>query len=162
MKYAITQPRTPGPLKFMLGMDGQPITWESRADAVEFLQTLGMKRGAQEDAGISIVEYPETEPSRKHTPGPWTTSRDAVPDGYTQITIYSEPTGDRVATVFETPANARLIAAAPDLLEALKQVTEQLHTYLDGDPANDEDCMEAESAYQFAFATIQEAEGTPA
>lgn len=55
-----------------------------------------------------------------HTPGPWATSRDAVPEWHTQITVYEEATGKRVATVFETPANARLIAAAPDLLDALR------------------------------------------
>ncbi len=55
----------------------------------------------------------------EHTPGPWTTSPDAVPDHHTQITVYAG-NGDRVATVFQTPANASLIAAAPDMLEALK------------------------------------------
>jgi hypothetical protein len=56
----------------------------------------------------------------KHTPGPWETSRDATPEWHTQVTVYAEATGKRVATVFETPANARLIAAAPELLEALR------------------------------------------
>jgi citrate lyase beta subunit len=36
------------------------------------------------------------------------------------VTVYAEGSGARVATVFETEANARLIAAAPDLLEAAK------------------------------------------
>ena len=54
----------------------------------------------------------------QHTPGPWTTSRDAVPSHHTQITVYAESSGERVATVFQTEANARLIAAAPELLEA--------------------------------------------
>lgn len=49
----------------------------------------------------------------------WETSKDAVPDGFTQITIYAEDTGERVATVF-SEANARLIAAAPELLAACK------------------------------------------
>ncbi len=54
----------------------------------------------------------------QHTPGPWELSRDAVPDWHTQITVYTEATGTRVATVFEREANAHLIAAAPELLAA--------------------------------------------
>lgn len=53
------------------------------------------------------------------TPGPWATSKDAVPDGHVQITVYDEPTGKRVATVFERPENAQAIAALPQLLAAL-------------------------------------------
>jgi hypothetical protein len=54
-----------------------------------------------------------------HTPGPWATSRDAVPEGHTQVTIYAEASGKRVATAFECDANAALIAAAPDMLALL-------------------------------------------
>lgn len=55
-----------------------------------------------------------------HTPGPWEHWPDAVPEGITQITVYQEETGTRVATVFERKGNACLIAAAPDLLQAAK------------------------------------------
>lgn len=55
----------------------------------------------------------------KHTPGPWETSKDAVPPGHVQVTVYAT-TGLRVATAFESDANANLIAAAPDLLAELK------------------------------------------
>lgn len=54
------------------------------------------------------------------TPGPWATSKDAVPDGHVQITVYDEPTGKRVATVFERPENAQAIAATHQTLEALQ------------------------------------------
>lgn len=64
--------------------------------------------------------------NEKHTPGSWETSRDAVPDGHVQVTVYSEESGERVATVFQTEANARLIAAAPDLLEAARQLVKML------------------------------------
>lgn len=56
------------------------------------------------------------------TPGPWETSRDAVPEGHVQITVYAESSGERVATVFQAEANARLIAAAPAMYEALKNL----------------------------------------
>lgn len=62
------------------------------------------------------------EAETQHTPGPWCISRDAVPEGHVQITVYAERDGERVATVFRTEANAPLIAAAPDLLEALEAV----------------------------------------
>lgn len=58
--------------------------------------------------------------SAQHTPGEWAISRDAVPPGHVQITIYDESTGNRIATVFDRMANAYLIAAAPDLLATLK------------------------------------------
>ena len=63
----------------------------------------------------------------EHTPGPWEISRDAVPEGYTQNTVYAERDGERVATAFRNEANARLIAAAPDLLEACKAALDAWH-----------------------------------
>lgn len=67
--------------------------------------------------------------------GDWSTSRDAVPEGHIQITVYTESDGLRVATVFRDEANAELIAMAPKLLreneqlrEALKEVVNQLTT----------------------------------
>jgi hypothetical protein len=49
----------------------------------------------------------------------WQTSRDAVPQGHVQITVYDSNTGNRIATVFEREEHAELVAAAPDLLAAL-------------------------------------------
>ena len=60
----------------------------------------------------------------QHTPGPWATSRDAVPEWHTQITVYEEATGKRVATVFETPANARLIKVAPEMAAFTRKVAD--------------------------------------
>lgn len=70
----------------------------------------------------------------KHTPGPWQTSRDAVPAGHVQVTVYEEATGQRVATAFEREENARLIAAAPDLLAALVECEQFV-----GDRGDDKD-----------------------
>lgn len=61
-----------------------------------------------------------------HTPGQWETSRDAVPDYHTQITVYAQSDGERIATVFRTEDNASLIAAAPDLLEALRDLVRNM------------------------------------
>lgn len=59
-----------------------------------------------------------------HTPGPWEMSNDAVPSGHVQVTVYAESTGERVATAFGRVPNARLIAAAPDLLVTLQNIAD--------------------------------------
>lgn len=83
----------------------------------------------------------------KHTPGPWTCSRDDqfgdtrfyvtqqegapyTPDYSDVATLIAETcSGDRVA---KQEANARLIAAAPELLEALKEAA----LWVDGELKN--------------------------
>ena len=54
----------------------------------------------------------------KHTKGPWEISK--IGNNYDQYSVYSEgsSSGNIVNTV-EGEANARLISAAPDMLEAL-------------------------------------------
>lgn len=68
-----------------------------------------------------------------HTPGPWAVSR--LVGG--EIGIYREGDGRRdlarvhlADTDAECEANARLIAAAPDMLRALERIL----VYADGDP----------------------------
>lgn len=58
--------------------------------------------------------------AHEYSPAPWETSRDAVPAGHVQITVY-DADGCRVATVFAREANAHLIKASPALLEALRE-----------------------------------------
>lgn len=66
-----------------------------------------------------------------HTPAPWTVdARDQGQDGGGhRSTLVMILAGDmRIATMFsaqDREANARLIAAAPELLEALKDITER-------------------------------------
>ena len=68
--------------------------------------------------------------SAKHTPGPWRLCRvdtDLVLDGnYKAIAKASFRATSTMNLVHETKANARLIAAAPELLEALKTLTAYL------------------------------------
>ncbi len=58
----------------------------------------------------------------KHTPGPWEVDHDA---------IYCAESGDIIAEIDfardEYSANARLIAASPDLLEALEEARKRLN-----------------------------------
>lgn len=72
--------------------------------------------------------------SKKHTPGPWAISRDAVPAGWVQNTICAEGSGERVATAFLVEENARLIAAAPDLLAAVIAVHGLIESRMLGNP----------------------------
>lgn len=65
----------------------------------------------------------------KHTPGPWRIGRPSVMNGVQIFRDYDFPA--RVETICTMPdkgkgrtANARLIAAAPDLLAALEAVRE--------------------------------------
>jgi hypothetical protein len=68
----------------------------------------------------------------KHTPGPWMTDADWMTDE----PVVRTPDGDVIAACCallegEAPANARLIAAAPDLLEACRamlQAADELMT----------------------------------
>lgn len=69
----------------------------------------------------------------KHTPGPWKT----IEHGWSQTGIYADGAQIAIIDIYDeateenqnelearTAANARLIAAAPDLLDALKTVVE--------------------------------------
>jgi hypothetical protein len=57
----------------------------------------------------------------KHTPGPWIVSRETTRGQFVTETHIRGPREDHIALVgpCEIDANARLIAAAPELLEAL-------------------------------------------
>lgn len=63
----------------------------------------------------------------KHTPGPWTYSEIEGFLGF-YITQKAERIERQVATAGPNEADARLIAAAPDLLDALKFAYEHLES----------------------------------
>jgi hypothetical protein len=61
----------------------------------------------------------------KHTPGPWLTTESTEHWGRVNVTVQAAFTANEIATAWQgttdvNRANARLIAAAPDLLEVLK------------------------------------------
>lgn len=79
------------------------------------------------------VPVVEVSAPATHTPGPWETKRAATPEAFPQFGVYAENgNGHDLAHVVshgtarhaETEANARLIAAAPEMLEALRNVAE--------------------------------------
>ena len=61
----------------------------------------------------------------KHTPGPWEVSKIGNP--YDQFMIYAESdSGRNICVAVEGESNAALIAAAPDLLEACKEIKAEI------------------------------------
>lgn len=68
--------------------------------------------------------------SAKHTPGPWFTDEKHYSDKHRYVMSEHAPFLGTVAVVAlgfaEAEANARLIATAPDLLEALTKLVEDL------------------------------------
>lgn len=82
-----------------------------------------------------------------HTPGPWTARKHTDTKGWTVSA------GNSIASVKPRPeaeANARLIAAAPELLEALKEIREACCSGMGSLPAAD---------IKRAQAAIEKAEG---
>ena len=95
---------------------------------------------------------------QKHTPGPWT----AVPTPFGPIYIFDERDRD-VVTVYgggveskSKKANARLIAAAPELMDVLKAMVDEIVDYMTlnnlGDP-------EQKHNIKWARSIIAKAEG---
>ena len=59
----------------------------------------------------------------KHTPGPWKANDARNQDGTRDIYYVGQPVPWKIASGCSTVQNARLIAAAPDLLEALQDLS---------------------------------------
>lgn len=59
---------------------------------------------------------------KTHTPGPWYTAS----TGNYQGLVISETTGENVAVTYNGDADAALVASAPELLDALESVVDDL------------------------------------
>ena len=95
------------------------------------------------------------EQKAAHTPGPWNCNRSSA-SGYDIVCSENSPTdvcviSRRDKTTGEIDANARLIASAPDLIEALRAVV-ATEIYLPDHP-------QRQAAYRNARAAIAKAEG---
>ena len=65
--------------------------------------------------------------THSHTPGPWEVSKHGTPESHPQYGIYAGSKNDHVIVKGDNATtDARLIAAAPELLEALKLVVSSL------------------------------------
>ena len=107
----------------------------------------------------------KTHTHTQHTPGPWS---DSGHDGKRNVIVESKL--GSIAAVWDTgdtmqmKANAQLIAAAPDLLEALTELLQE--RYVDGDESDQE--FDAQGNWTCnspasikARAAIARAKGTP-
>lgn len=93
----------------------------------------------------------------KHTPGPWKYEVHELSEGFSAI-VYGSTTGLRIGTDHLSEADARLIAAAPDLLAMIKRLVEVNAEFRAGLPADWEgDPMD--DACKEAAALIAKAEG---
>lgn len=68
----------------------------------------------------------------QHTPGPWYAIMDTEETPHRCMLITCEPEGDEVD--ISTEANSRLIAAAPEMLEALKLALDMDRLAREGKP----------------------------
>lgn len=88
----------------------------------------------------------------RHTPGPWSTAEwPSREKDYIRVfagTTYVGSVGNSDDPFERTEANARLIAAAPDLLAALKLILQSIPSEMFGDYESDA-----------AYAAIAKAEG---
>ncbi len=104
-----------------------------------------------------------------HTPGPWHTNTDEMARWPEQIGCcpltgrpYSIAVGTRNVAAACTAADARLIAAAPDLLKALKTLADRNITYWSEDGevrSNFGSQQKAMEAFRLARSAIKKAAG---
>jgi len=62
----------------------------------------------------------------KTTPWPWRAAYTAGHETHGQSVVYAEADGKDIAVIYDGKANARLIAAAPDLLAALCEIMDDV------------------------------------
>lgn len=103
---------------------------------------------------------------QSHTPGPWSRSREygvVASDGRGICSTggYQNNYVDPEELQAESMANADLIASAPDLLAALRDVREELYEIRDADsvPVGTEIYLRAMQALETINAAIAKAEG---
>ena len=62
--------------------------------------------------------------SAVHTPGPWRVGKDGSPEHQNEVNLVEGSDGTLIVYGQANDADARLIAAAPDLLEALIEINQ--------------------------------------
>ena len=89
----------------------------------------------------------------KHTPAPWTLN----PARSTRVDLIDNAKGEAVGEIVwvdvRNPADARLIVAAPELLDALRAFVETMESL----PASDETSLRVWDRYHEAKAAIERA-----
>lgn len=105
-------------------------TYLCEEDGTQFTVNAADIKDAREAAGLyggSVIKELQPESDAAHTDGPWAIGIQVDPDGAEVISN----DGQHLATVTQDPliANANLIAAAPELLNALEALKEWGCTY---------------------------------
>lgn len=121
-------------------------------DAVSIAKTKAAERAARIERGIKLQPEDWNVKGGKHTPGEWKLDRNRVLIPVIDDQAGAEPHQFILQTnPGEAIANARLVSAAPDLLEALEEILADQETLA---PAiRNEACLER------ARAAIQKARG---
>ena len=91
----------------------------------------------------------------QHTEGPWNVSKHATPDAFPQFGVYAEgnPCDHIIVKGVNAEADARLIAAAPELLETCQKLIGWLRAI-----RNEDEALVIEHGYEDGF-NLFEAEG---
>ena len=100
----------------------------------------------------------------KHTPGPWTTTGPNVrADNGALVATAQDHWNDHKTPQEEKEANAQLISAAPELLEALEEVTTELGWMGNGPRDSDREAFarRVKELRGLSLTAIAKAEGTP-
>ena len=125
------------------------VEWDSERDCDHAVCGVG-----------GLVDWMGEDFMTKHTPGPWESSRENYSFLKRELTIFSITTNDCVAKLpsawVNKQANARLIAAAPELLEALDFCLSAMGAALVTGDVNSPTMQKARKA---ARAAIAKAEG---
>jgi hypothetical protein len=105
----------------------------------------------QERAKMGKLEFAEVSVAAKHTPGPWEYDSDEGDYGEARLIVRNNevhPQGPFVVSVInqsrgeESKANARLIAAAPELLGAAEAALSDISGWLRDRMYSDDDAMD--------------------
>mgnify|MGYP000860192157 CR=1 FL=1 len=118
------QPTLYGVVKFV---DGYAVFWAGRLDAERYpTRAAAIRELGKRD--VADVRQPtpcqQQQANSAHTPGPWSATGLRVSDAKGQLVAQARLIAD-VATSNEESHNARLIAAAPDLVAALRDIAER-------------------------------------
>jgi hypothetical protein len=92
-----------------------------------------------------------------HTPGPWYEQPSAGHERHGQSIVASERTGKTIAVVYDGNADAQLIAAAPDLLAALRNLFDDWVTLVGEDLREEND--DVKRIWDSCEAAITQAQG---
>jgi hypothetical protein len=108
--------------------DGYAVFWNGRYDETRYatreaaISELAKRDRAEQPRQPTPCQ--QQQANSAHTPGPWTATGLRVSDAKGQLVAQARLIAD-VATANEEGHNARLIAAAPDLVAALRDIAER-------------------------------------